>query len=52
MLNIAVDELNILFNEMNDLASKIDFKKLIVDVESSGGCPEGTCYGGCAEGYN
>ncbi len=51
MLNISYDELCMLKTEIQSIEKKIDSSKLVVDVESSGGCPKATCYGGCAEGY-
>ena len=52
MLNISKEEIMALSAEIKTLSNAVDFDKLVVEVNVAGGCSEGTCYGGCAEGYN
>ena len=52
MLNLSNDEMLEISSEIQKMTGKVNAEKLVVEVSSAGGCPEGTCYGGCAEGYN
>lgn len=52
MLNLSSGEMMAISSEIQAMAGKVDAEKLVVGVSVAGGCPNGTCYGGCAEGYN